>query len=262
MKNGGVEQPRMAAVDFHPSVPVFDANLRVGNPRDAYSEQWSRENVLQEMQRHGIGKALVFHAHSESISPLVGQELLDEWIAGDARFVGMPCVLPTDDCMRLLDSLFDRNRLPCVRLGTVLTQILPFTETYYGALLKWLEQHGVPLCIPIHAVDLRDVAATLIAHPRLQTLLIGTHYTHHLWIRPLMRAVPTLHVELSRYEVFAQVETLAEEFGWERMVYGSGYPDYAIGPVLYYLHHCRCSREELSLACGGNLERLIRLPRK
>jgi len=248
----------MSALYFSPSVPVFDANIRVGNPRDAFSDAWSREQVALEMQRHGVGRAVVFHAHAESISPQVGQELLEEWIAGDSRFVGMPCVLPTDECMQILDNLRKHNRLPCARLATVLSQMLPFTETYYGGLLEWLEQHGITLWIPIHAVDLRDVAATLRAYPQLQTVLTGTHYTHHLWIGPLMRAVPRLHVEMSRYEVFAQAEALAGEFGWERIVYGSGYPDYAMGPVLYYLHHCRCSREELALACGGNCDRLLR----
>ena len=43
----------------------------------------------------------------------------------------------------------------------------------------------------------------------------------------------------------------------QRLVYGSWYSRYALGPMLFYLHHTNLSEEELALVCAGNLERIL-----
>jgi hypothetical protein len=53
------------------------------------------------------------------------------------------------------------------------------------------------------------------------------------------------------------VEALRDEYGAERLVYGSWYWRYAMGPMLFYLHHTDLSEEELALVCAGNLERIL-----
>ena len=40
-------------------------------------------------------------------------------------------------------------------------------------------------------------------------------------------------------------------------VYGSFYPRWAMGPMLFYIHHIGLSQAELTAYCAGNLERIL-----
>ena len=69
--------------------------------------------------------------------------------------------------------------------------------------------------------------------------------------------MPNAYLELSRYEPIGEIEALRDEFGTERLVYGSWYPRYAMGPMLFYLHHTNLTDAELALVCAGNLARIL-----
>ena len=78
-----------------------------------------------------------------------------------------------------------------------------------------------------------------------------------VWIRPVLHTLPNAYLELSRYEPIGGVERLIGEFGAERFIYGSWFGRYAMGPILFYLHHLAISEEQLALLCAGNLERIL-----
>ena len=51
----------------------------------------------------------------------------------------------------------------------------------------------------------------------------------------MMRAVPGAYLELSRYENIRGIEKLLQAFGASRLLYGSYFPRYAMGPMLFSL---------------------------
>lgn len=139
---------------------------------------------------------------------------------------------------------------------------LPFRPWAYDTMLTWLSEHQIPLWIPLPDMDTDDLVTTLQAYPDLVSMIVGGHYMHALLVRPLLMALPNAHWELSRYEPMGEVEALCHEFGAHRFVYGSWYPRYAMGPILFYLHHASFSRTGssevvLSQICAGNLERIL-----
>ena len=62
---------------------------------------------------------------------------------------------------------------------------------------------------------------------------------------------------MSRYEVLGDLEVIMDRFGSERFVYGSFFPRYAMGPMLFYLHHTHLSEKDLAAVCAENLERIL-----
>ena len=66
---------------FGPRVSVFDANVRVGDLHYEPSLCRSREQLLAEMDRHGVERALIYHAHTEEVSPVDGNGFLED-VAG------------------------------------------------------------------------------------------------------------------------------------------------------------------------------------
>ena len=246
------------SLSFEPRVPVFDANVCVGDGRKEASPCRTRRDLITEMDRHRVQRALIYHAQTEEGSSIVGNECLQTWLGDDGRLIPQWSVLPTDDSVAQVQALHDRGRAKCVRLRDTHSVGLPFRSWAYDPLLSWLGESQIPLWIPLPESDAHELVTTLQGYPELVTVLVGAHYTHALWVRPLLRALPNASLELSRYECIGEVEALRDEFGAERLLYGSWYPRYAMGPVLYYLHRTDLSDAELTMVCASNLKRILR----
>ena len=248
----------MTSLHFKARVPVFDANVRVGNRHDEVSACQDRATLLKEMDRHGVARALIYHAQTEQVSSIDGNDALETWLGDDHRLVPQWSVLPLASSMAQIRELHQQNRVGSVRLQETRSVGLPFRPWGYDELLTWLNANHIPVWIPLPDFDPDELVNTLGAYPDLVTVLVGAHYAHHMLVRPMLRALPNAYLELSRYETPEAIETLCVEFGAQRFVYGSWYARYAMGPMLFYLHHMALSDEELALICAGNLQRILK----
>jgi hypothetical protein len=260
--------PAMESTDngwltFRPRVPIFDANVRVGSLPHEPSPCPDRAALLAEMDRRSVQRAVIYHALTEEISPVEGNVFLEEWIGdkpllvADGRLIPQYSVLPTAASLAQLEGFYEQGRVSSVRLHDTRAVGLPFRPWAYGELLAWLNARSVPAWISLPGADADELVTTLEAFPDVTTVLAGAHYVHHMQVRPLLKRLPNAHLELSRYEPLGEIEALADEFGASRLVYGSWYPQYAMGPILFYLHNTRLSEDELALVCAGNLERIL-----
>ena len=247
----------MLSLNFKARVPVFDANVRVGDRRDEVSPCRNREQLLAEMDRHGVERALIYHAQTELLSPIDGNVFLEGWLGENGRLHPQWSLGPTAGSLAQIQTLYAQGRVRSVRLHDARQAGLPFRPWAYDEALTWLSDNNIPLWILLTDADANDVMDTLQAYPKLVTVLIGAHYSHHLWTRPFLKHLPNSYLELSRYEPLGQFEALRDEFGAERLVYGSWYSRYVMGPILFYLHQTDFSQSELELVCAGNVERIL-----
>ena len=247
----------MTSLRFSARVPVFDANVRVGDLFDEPAPCRNRAGLLTEMDRHGVGRALIYHAQAETISPIEGNLYLQAWLGDDGRLAPQWLVMPTADSLAQIQALHRQGQVRSVRLFDCKLVGLPFRPWVYAELLTWLSQKRVPLWIALPEANLDELITTLQTYPKLVTVLVGAHYSHALWVRPVLKALPNSYLELSRYEPIGEFEALRDQFGAERLIYGSWYWRYAMGPMLFYLHQTRLADDELALICAGNLERIL-----
>lgn len=247
----------MPGLNFKPRVPVFDANIRVGDRHDTPTACRDRAALLAEMDRHGVGRALIHHAQTEDISPIEGNHFLETWLGSDGRLLPQWSIFPTAASLTQIEALHAQGRVTSVRLHDTRKAGLPFRPWAYDPLLAWLSEQRIPLWIPLPDHDADELVTTLQSHPDLVTVLVGAHYTHHLLVRPMLQRLPNATLELSRYEPIGEIEALRDEFGGRRLIYGSWYTRYAMGTMLFYLHHTALDDEELGLVCAGNLERIL-----
>jgi predicted TIM-barrel fold metal-dependent hydrolase len=241
---------------------VIDANICVGDTHLAPSPCRNRDQLLAEMDIHGIDRAVIYHAQAEEISPVDGNVLLEDWLDDGSRLIPQWSVVPTADSLRQIQTLHQEERVRCARLIDTRAAGLPFRPWAYGPLLSWLSEAQIPLWIPLPEAEPDELVTTLQAYPDLKTVLIGAHYTHALLVRPLLNAIPNAYLELSRYEPIGEIESLHETFGTKRFIYGSWYARYAMGTMLFYLHHTNLTDEALRQICAGNVEQLLNLTTK
>lgn len=245
------------SLSFISRVPVFDANVGIGNRHDRRSPVDSPDQLLEEMSRHGVDRALVYSVQGEWISPMQGNDslavltgqndaLVPQFVAGcDSGSLGQLCDFHRDGVVS------------SVRLHNTAECRLPFVSWLYGDLLAWLSAEGIPLWVSLADTPPTEVVDTLGGYPDLTVVLVGAHYTHSMMIRPMLRVLPNAFLELSRYENICGIEKLVREFGAGRLLYGSFFPRYAMGPMLFALHHLEISDDDLRLICAANLERVL-----
>ena len=243
-----------AQLDFSPAVALFDANISVGTGRLELGRTAERQALLDELDRHGVGRAVVYHRHADEVSPIHGNNLLQHWLHPDQRLLPLWSALPTEESLTQITELNQAGLVRAVRLSPAAG--LPFVAWIYHDLLSWLATHSVPLWIALPDLDPAALVATLRNYPQLRVVVTEVHYSHALLIERMLAALPGLHLELSRFEPLDGVRRLIARFGVERLLYGSAYPRYALGPIAYYLHHCNLDSAQLTQICSGNLERL------
>lgn len=247
----------MSDLTFKARVPVIDANVGVGHKKDQRYPFDSPEELVQELERHGVERALVYACQGETLSALHGNKSLSAWTSNGSlipQFVAMP----DSESLDHLAVLRADGVLTSVRLHSTEDSRLPFTSWIYGDLLSWLSDEGIPLWVSLADTPPTEIVDTLRSFPDLKVVLLGAHYSHSLMVRPLLRTLPQASLELSRYENIGGVEKLVNEFGAERLIYGSFFPRFAMGPMLYALHRLAIDDDALVAICAGNLERILK----
>ncbi|MCE2450780.1 MAG: hypothetical protein J4F35_21250 [Candidatus Latescibacteria bacterium] len=242
-------------LSFRARVPVFDANIGVGHCHDRPSPFADVAGLRAEMQRHGVERGLIYHLQGETISAIEGNEALRDWQSNG--LVPQWVAGPSADSLAQLRELHAAGEVSSVRLHNTEASRVPFADWIYGELLAWLAAEHIPLWISLADTPVAEVMETLRRFPDLQAVLLGAHYVHSLALRPLLRALPQAAIELSRFENLGGIEALIGEFGIERFLYGSYYPRYAMGPILFYLHHLGIDDDALAALTAGNLERIL-----
>ena len=244
------------SLSFKAEVPVFDANVGIGYLVDNPCPFEQPEQLLEEMFRHGVERALLYHRLGEKISAFEGNELLMKWTDEAGPFSYQWVASPDPHTFKQLQDLRDDGKVTSVRLHAI-QQYVPLLDWIYGDLFEWIQAEQIPLWISLPDTPTAELVAILKEFPRLKVVFVGAHYVDAMLVRPLLKNVAGSYLELSRYEVLGELENLKEEFGAGRFVYGSYYPRLAMGPMLFYVHRIGLSSQELKDVCAGTLERIL-----
>ena len=145
----------MTSLSFKPRVPVFDANVKVGDHHNAVSPCVDRASLLAEMDTHGVGRAVIYHALGDLTSPVDGNRALESWLADDGRLHAQWSALPLPRCLEQLQELHSQGRVTSVRLAGLDIIDFPFRPWGYDPLLSWLSREGIPLWVPLPGNGLR-----------------------------------------------------------------------------------------------------------
>jgi hypothetical protein len=130
-----------------------------------------------------------------------------------------------------------------------------------GELYEFLQEHSVLTVIAREDLAWDSLAQLLASFPRLKVLLLETGYRADRYLFPLFKQHPNLYIETSTYVAHRQLENHVEKLGPDHLLFGSHLPLYEAGAALAVLATARISDEARLLIAGGNLRRLLQLPR-
>jgi hypothetical protein len=231
---------------------IFDANARAGKSGVHGELALEAPELIQEMDRFGIERALVSHFAAEEYDAHEGNCNLSR--VASARLVPVWAALPD---RASLDELA-RRKPSAVRLffGASRHNFSPGLWCS-GELLDYLQAHCILTLVALEDIGWSALATTLSNFRRLPILLLETGYRADRYLFPLLKNFPNLSFDTATYLAHRQLETFVERFGPGQAVFGSRLPFYTPATALAVLATARISEEARRAIAGENLKRLV-----
>lgn len=247
---------------------LFDANCRLGRRsiHTPLNTPITVPQLLSEMDRLGIGEALVFHSMALDGHPAEGNERLMREIVGQARLLPCWVLLPTTGEMPPPGELVAQMQAQGVQAARMCPQRhhYAFTEANLGDLLAVLEAARIPLLVDFEMthwsnpyIDWRSLDDLCTRYPQLPFILVGDGIDAPRYIFPLWQRHRNLYLETSYFQVNQGLSDIAGRFGAERLIFGTGLPDRAPGGPLTQLRYDFLDEADRAAVGGATLRRLL-----
>ncbi len=245
------------------AIPFFDANVFIGRPvTGAERPLATADDLLTEMDRHHIGRALVWHIAQFDVTPTVGNRLLTEQIAPHERLVGCWTLLP--ECLPELppaDALADgmaAARVRALRVFPESHRYLLRTEVF-GSTFEMMIEHRVPLIVSLARGTTWPMLYDLLRELPELTVVVADYdcWGADRWFRPLLERYERVYIDLADYLLDGGIEALVRDVGAARLLYGSGLPIQYPGGMMMAVKHAEIAPADKRAIASGNLERLI-----
>jgi len=249
----------------------FDANVQIGRYRQlAEGMPFSREALIDDMDRFGIAEALVLDSLSREVHAGCGNERVLDWTRDEPRLHPAWALLPPQTGeLGPLDELPDRM----IQAGVRAAKLFPGHYTFslqqwcVGDLLQVLEQHRVVTFIdynesfvgtPMDATNWDAVVALCRAYPKLPVVVSeGRFRSANRMMYEALDKCPNLHFEISGFWAHRGIEYVCREFGSDRLLFGSKWPVREIGGEIATTRFAQIAPEEMANIAGDNLRRLL-----
>lgn len=240
----------------------FDSHAAFGGfPGKQREARWSKQHLLEDLDLAGIAGALVHHSLALHYEPMCGNRRLITEIARqrDRLFpcwVGLPEVAGDFPTAWEFVRELKRHDVRAVRLDPA---GLPVTERVWGALRDALRDLQTLCVLPVNydGWDFGLVDRWLGLFHASPVLMVGAGWRHWRNVVALMDAHPNLHLEFSHFQANRAMEYIADRFGMDRCLFGTGLPHRAPGAARGFLDFSLLSRREAGQIAGANLRRLL-----
>ena len=253
-----------------PSVNFFDSNCMLGPTNTNREPSFiSSQDLLSEMDRVGIGEALVFSSRSLMSHPDDGNRMILKETVDHPRL--HPCwVLLPPGTRELPDPkvLIREMQEAGVRAARLFPAMhnYPFVTDILAPLLDVLAGARIPLFLDTGrrhwssvGVDWPEVFRVCEAYPDLPLVLVREGGTTQRVLYGRWQRYPNLLIETSYLQTPNCLEEIARDYGPDRLLFGTGMPNFDPGPPMSTIRGSSMDDEGGAKVAGDNLRRLMGL---
>ena len=239
----------------------FDCEAIFGNPGFKREDApVTKEQMQERFRRYGIDKAMMRYEYSATGIPRVGNLELLEKISGDSELYPVWYALPhyTGD-FPAPEELVKLMQEHDVRMLTLVGGNWTIGEWTCGELFRTMEKHKIPLFLPLARFNdgFAGLFEVLCRHPQLRLIVTAVSYTCLRDLYPLLERFPNLYVCTSTLRTQMGIEEIADKFGAERLIFGSGMPGISGASSVALITYCKLDEVRKQMIAAGNLERLL-----
>lgn len=191
------------------------------------------DGLLSEMDRLGIGKALVYHSTAWMYDPKTGNNEIINSVSGNDRLLPAMVLTSTIDQefggrLQVLDFI-RKNKIKAVRL-------FPFDSNYtmnlwnIDKLFTLLDELRMPVLIECKGMygsiepHFQQIYELCRAYSAVPLVLVNPGYRNTRIIYELLDKCPNIHIDTSTLIPYRGIEDIVRHFGSGRLLYGSRMP--------------------------------------
>jgi len=242
---------------------LIDVNASFGKIATGDSEFPGIRDRLDFMDRLGIGASLIWNMESRQNHALSSNQKMIDEIARTPRARGR--IIPALTVSGLMH--YERNGVLTLKRQLIAgeTRALRFVNVFTRLTLCQMEPviRGIaelkPFIIMRHdESNIQDILEFTSLFPAIPVVLTEVMWGPCVVVFDLMRRRKNILVDNSWLHSNGAVEQVAEHFGAERLLFGTGYKAHG-GAAIAQLARADITEKERQLVMHGNLERLLGL---
>jgi predicted TIM-barrel fold metal-dependent hydrolase len=250
------------------SLFFFDSYATLGpTPAKDSAAPWTRDDLLNEMERCQVRGALVYTYQAALVHPKVGNPVtLDLCRDSDRLFpcwVGLPHHTGEVPDPQTFVQQMEEADVRAVKLFPR-THAYQVDEPTLGELCSVLSEAGKLLILDAgegaHAqIDWPELSWICETYPRLNVLVHNIKWGMTRHLVPIADRFANLHIEFSNYQGNRMLEFWSDRIGHERLLFGSGALAKSMGAARAYIDYSDLTDDQRQAIAGGNLMRLLGL---
>ncbi len=220
--------------------------------------------MIAELDRYGIGEAMVSHSLATHHDPAAGNARLLAEVATEPRLRACWTVLPST-CGELPDGPTLVARASAS--GVALLTARPGSHGYdlagpdLAPLLAAAAERGLPMLVDATETDWRTLETVGAAHPDLWLIVTNVGYRESRRLCGLMERRPRVLVCTANLSGHLALEYLVDRFGAHRVVFGTGQPVRDPAEAVIRLLWSELGDAEARAVGGETMRRLLAIPR-
>lgn len=239
----------------------FDCEVSFGLPGfKRETTPVTKEDILGKFDRYGIDQALIRYEYAATGIPRVGNLELLEQIEDDPQLFPMWVAAPhhTGDFPHP-EELVKAMQKYDVRALTLSGGSWVVGEWTCGELFRTIEKHKIPMLLPLGRVNngFTGLYEILCNHRQLRIILTAVSYTCLRDLYPMLEMFPNLHVCTSTLKTQMGIEEIADKFGADRLLFGSGMPGLSGAASVALITYAKLDDERKQMIAAGNLKKLM-----
>lgn len=247
------------------SLEFLDVNFCAGkSSTGAYMPAATGREVLRELDRLGIGRALVWHVAQRESSAEYGNALLNAVTGHSTRLKGAWALLPPQAREQGRPHAFfekmGKSGICALRIFPGPHRFLP-RRAVWGSLLDEAAERRIPVFVSVAEKDIEwdGLYSLLSDYPGLVMVVCGTGiWGADRYFRPLVESYENVHLETSLIALGDGVmEAFVRDYGPGRLLFGSGFPGRLPESSMFQLMHAEIDEDCRRAVACGNAERLI-----
>lgn len=212
------------------------------------------------MERCGIETAIVYHSIAKENDILTGNSQLENDLGNNSRFLKQWAVMP-NICGEFIPEteLLGEMKKHNVKTVRIFPEIYDYSLKPYasGKLINTLAEARVPIFIDKPQLSWDDIYMLCTTYPNAIFVLCNTWYRCLRPLVPILEACDNLLIETSTYLMHNGIRDFCRRFGAERMLFGSGLPEYSAIAATSLIRYADISTEEKNKIASGNILKLL-----
>jgi uncharacterized protein len=247
------------------ALQLFDVNGCIGEGAYGIADFPEASDLIRQMDYLGIDRCLVWHVLARDLAPAYGNRKLLEMISEKKEFSKrlLPAFVITPSnfyeygVMDFLQESFRRHGLKALRIFPrtsrfdirTIERILGEVSKFEPVVLwDFKDSNGPADCMGL--VELSE------KFPQVRFVLTGAMWGQFNNVVDIMWRSKNVFTDISWLHMRDTIELLRDEFGAERILFGTGFRSH-YGASIAALQHARITDSERSLISCGNAGRLL-----